>query len=86
MTAPMPGRVIAVRVARGARVAKGATLLVMEAMKMEHAIVAPADGVVEEVLYGVGDQVAEGAALVAFAPAAGSGAAATKIAAVRPPS
>jgi len=69
MTAPMPGRVIAVHVVPGARVARGATLLVMEAMKMEHAIVAPADGVVEEILYGVGDQVAEGAALVAFAPA-----------------
>jgi 3-methylcrotonyl-CoA carboxylase alpha subunit len=68
LTAPMPGRVIAVHVAPGARVAKGTPLLVMEAMKMEHAIVAPADGVVEEVLYGVGEQVAEGAALVRFAP------------------
>jgi 3-methylcrotonyl-CoA carboxylase alpha subunit len=38
----------------------------MEAMKMEHTIVAPANGVVEDILYGVGDQVAEGAALVAF--------------------
>ena len=66
MTAPMPGKVIAVNVARGARVAKGAALLVMEAMKMEHTIVAPANGVVEDILYGVGDQVAEGAALVAF--------------------
>jgi 3-methylcrotonyl-CoA carboxylase alpha subunit len=68
MTAPMPGKVIAVNVAKGARVAKGSTLLVMEAMKMEHAIVAPADGVVEEILFGVGEQVAEGAALVAFLP------------------
>jgi 3-methylcrotonyl-CoA carboxylase alpha subunit len=42
----------------------------MEAMKMEHTIVAPADGVVEEILFGVGEQVAEGAALVQFAPAA----------------
>jgi 3-methylcrotonyl-CoA carboxylase alpha subunit len=54
-------------VAKGAKVAKGTALLVMEAMKMEHSIVAPADGVVEEILFGVGDQVAEGAALVAFA-------------------
>ncbi|MCU0952824.1 MAG: ATP-grasp domain-containing protein, partial [Burkholderiaceae bacterium] len=69
MTAPMPGKVIAVNVARGAQVRKGAALLVMEAMKMEHTIVAPADGVVEEILFGVGDQVAEGAALVAFAAA-----------------
>jgi 3-methylcrotonyl-CoA carboxylase alpha subunit len=48
-------------------VARGAALLVMEAMKMEHTIVAPADGVVAEVLYAVGDQVAEGAELVRFA-------------------
>ena len=67
MTAPMPGKVIAVHVAKGAQVAKGTALLVMEAMKMEHSIVAPADGVVEDILFGVGDQVAEGAALVAFA-------------------
>jgi 3-methylcrotonyl-CoA carboxylase alpha subunit len=42
----------------------------MEAIKMEHTIAAPGDGVVEEVLYGVGDQVADGAPLLAFAPAA----------------
>jgi 3-methylcrotonyl-CoA carboxylase alpha subunit len=66
LAAPMPGKVIAVHVARGARVVKGAALLVMEAMKMEHSIVAPADGVVDEVMFGVGDQVKEGAALVAF--------------------
>jgi 3-methylcrotonyl-CoA carboxylase alpha subunit len=38
----------------------------MEAMKMEHTISAPSDGVVEEVLYQVGDQVADGAPLLAF--------------------
>jgi len=69
LAAPMPGKVIAVSVAKGARVAKGAPLLVMEAMKMEHSIVAPSDGVVDDVLYGVGDQVNEGAALVTFSPA-----------------
>jgi 3-methylcrotonyl-CoA carboxylase alpha subunit len=69
LAAPMPGKVIAVHTAKGARVAKGAALLVMEAMKMEHTITAPADGVVAELLYGVGDQVAEGAALLAFEPA-----------------
>jgi 3-methylcrotonyl-CoA carboxylase alpha subunit len=69
LTAPMPGKVIAVHVAKGARVAKGAPLLVMEAMKMEHSIVAPKDGVIDDILYGVGDQVLEGAALVAFTPA-----------------
>jgi 3-methylcrotonyl-CoA carboxylase alpha subunit len=62
----MPGKVIAVQVQNGAQVTKGAPLLIMEAMKMEHTIVAPADGKVDEVLYGVGDQVAEGAALVRF--------------------
>jgi 3-methylcrotonyl-CoA carboxylase alpha subunit len=51
-------------------VARGAALLVMEAMKMEHTIVAPADGTVDEILFGVGEQVAEGAALVQFTPAA----------------
>jgi 3-methylcrotonyl-CoA carboxylase alpha subunit len=38
----------------------------MEAMKMEHTIAAPSDGLVEEVLYTVGDQVADGAPLLAF--------------------
>ena len=67
LTAPMPGKVIAINVAPGAPVTKGTPLLVMEAMKMEHTIVAPADGTIGEILYGVGDQVAEGAELVRFA-------------------
>jgi 3-methylcrotonyl-CoA carboxylase alpha subunit len=66
LTAPMPGKVIAISAKAGARVERGATLLVMEAMKMEHTIVAPADGVVADVLFGVGDQVDEGAELVRF--------------------
>ncbi|MGC0017167.1 acetyl-CoA carboxylase biotin carboxyl carrier protein subunit, partial [Ralstonia pseudosolanacearum] len=70
LTAPMPGKVIAVLATPGQRVAKGAPLVVMEAMKMEHTLTAPADGVVESVLYGVGDQVAEGVQLLAFKPAA----------------
>ncbi len=69
LVAPMPGKVIAVHVAVGARVTKGAPLLVMEAMKMEHTLVAPDDGTVEAVLYGAGEQVAEGAPLVTFASA-----------------
>jgi 3-methylcrotonyl-CoA carboxylase alpha subunit len=68
LTAPMPGRIIAISASPGARVERGAALLVMEAMKMEHTIVAPADGVIEDILFGVGDQVAEGAELVRFVP------------------
>jgi 3-methylcrotonyl-CoA carboxylase alpha subunit len=67
LTAPMPGKIIALLVAPGAKVERGAPLLVMEAMKMEHTISAPADGTVQELLYGVGDQVTEGAQLLAFA-------------------
>ncbi|MFJ1300206.1 acetyl/propionyl/methylcrotonyl-CoA carboxylase subunit alpha [Pseudomonadota bacterium AL_CKDN230030165-1A_HGKHYDSX7] len=65
LTAPMPGKIIAVSVAVGDTVEKGQALLVMEAMKMEHTITAPAAGRVETVHYAVGDQVAEGAALIA---------------------
>jgi 3-methylcrotonyl-CoA carboxylase alpha subunit len=66
LTAPMPGKIVAVLVAQGDQVKKGAPLLIMEAMKMEHTIAAPADGLVEELLYAVGDQVAEAAQLLAF--------------------
>lgn len=66
LTAPMPGKVIAVMVEAGSTVTRGTPLLVMEAMKMEHTISAPVDGVVSEVLYGVGEQVAEGSQLLAF--------------------
>ena len=51
----------------GSEVEAGAPLLVIEAMKMEHTIVAPAAGRVAEVLYRVGDPVAEGAELIRFA-------------------
>ena len=64
LTAPMPGKVVAVLVEPGAMVEKGAPLIVMEAMKMEHTIGAPSAGKVTEVLYGVGDQVADGAQLL----------------------
>ncbi|OZI68475.1 acetyl/propionyl/methylcrotonyl-CoA carboxylase subunit alpha [Bordetella genomosp. 1] len=71
LTAPMPGKIIAVSVKAGDTVEKGQALLVMEAMKMEHTIAAPAAGRVESVNYAVGDQVAEGVALIALAPAEG---------------
>ena len=64
LTAPMPGKVVSFSVQAGDKVAKGQALAVMEAMKMEHTIAAPADGVVSELLYAPGDQVAEGAELL----------------------
>jgi len=70
LTAPMPGKVVAVMAEAGQEVKKGEPLVIMEAMKMEHTIAAPSDGLVEEVLYAVGDQVADGAPLLAFKAAA----------------
>jgi 3-methylcrotonyl-CoA carboxylase alpha subunit len=70
LTAPMPGKVISFAVKAGDAVRKGQALAVMEAMKMEHTIAAPADGTVAEVLYAPGDQVAEGAELLKLATAA----------------
>ena len=64
LTAPMPGKVIAVLVEAGAVVEKGTPLIVMEAMKMEHTIGAPFAGKVGEILYAVGDQVTDGAQLL----------------------
>jgi 3-methylcrotonyl-CoA carboxylase alpha subunit len=66
LTAPMPGKIIALLVNTGERVERGAPLLIMEAMKMEHTISAPSDGTVSEVLYAVGDQVDEGAQLLSL--------------------
>ncbi len=64
LTAPMPGKVVSFAVKAGEQVTKGQPLAVMEAMKMEHTIAAPQDGVVEELLYAPGDQVTEGAELL----------------------
>jgi 3-methylcrotonyl-CoA carboxylase alpha subunit len=64
ITAPMPGRVLAVDVAPGQQVATGDRLLVLEAMKMEHRLLAPAAGTVQAVHVAAGDQVADGMLLV----------------------
>jgi len=64
LTAPMPGKVVSFAVKAGDTVTKGQALAVMEAMKMEHTIAAPADGTVAELLYAPGDQVNEGAELL----------------------
>jgi 3-methylcrotonyl-CoA carboxylase alpha subunit len=64
LTAPMPGKVVSFAVKAGDTVSKGQPLAVMEAMKMEHTIAAPADGTVEELMFAPGDQVTEGAELL----------------------
>jgi 3-methylcrotonyl-CoA carboxylase alpha subunit len=67
LTAPMPGKVVALLAQPGQKVDKGMPLLILEAMKMEHTITAPASGTVKAFCYAVGEQVADGAALVEFA-------------------
>ena len=67
LSAPMPGKILSFSVKAGDKVTKGQPLAVMEAMKMEHTIAAPADGVVEELLYAPGDQVTEGSELLKIA-------------------
>ncbi len=61
---PMPGKIVSVSVKAGETVTKGQTLLVLEAMKMEHALAAPFDGVVAELTAVAGGQVSEGVVLV----------------------
>jgi 3-methylcrotonyl-CoA carboxylase alpha subunit len=65
----MPGRIAAVGVAPGQTVSRGQPLVTLEAMKMEHALTAPFDGDVAEVLVEAGAQVVEGATLVRLTPA-----------------
>jgi 3-methylcrotonyl-CoA carboxylase alpha subunit len=67
LLAPMPGRVRRVFLGAGARVGKGDVILVLEAMKMEHAIRAPRDGTVARVLFAEGDLVEAGAVLAEIA-------------------
>ena len=67
LTAPMPGKVVAIMAEVGVRVERGTPLLIMEAMKMEHTINAPCDGSVAEFHFEVGAVVNEGAELLNFA-------------------
>ncbi len=66
VNAPLPGKIVQVMVAPGAAMKKGEALLVLEAMKMEHTLQAPGDGVVERVNVEAGQQVEEGAELLSF--------------------
>ena len=68
LEAPMPGKVTAVEVKKGAKVEKGQRLLTLEAMKMEHALTAPFDGTVAELNAKAGAQVTEGQLLVKVDP------------------
>ena len=67
--APMPGKVIELRVAEGEAVQAGQVLLIMEAMKMEHSVTAPQDGTVTQVTVAAGDQVDADALLIVVADA-----------------
>lgn len=62
----MPSKLAQLNVKVGDSVKKGTPLLILEAMKMEHVIRAPFDGVIERISFGVGDMVGEGQTLVKF--------------------
>ena len=64
LVAPMPGKVIDIKVKKGKKVKAGDTLVILEAMKMEHSIKASEDGVVSELLISINDQVENGALLM----------------------
>jgi 3-methylcrotonyl-CoA carboxylase alpha subunit len=70
LVARLPGTVVAVLAAAGDVVAAGATLMVLEAMKMEHAVVAPVAGTIAKLHFAKGDRVPEGAVLVEVTPQA----------------
>ncbi len=66
LIAPMPGKILEVHVREGQSVSSGDVLMVMEAMKMEHKIVASSDGKVDSINFKEGDQVPQGAELLSI--------------------
>ncbi|MGH7113658.1 MAG: biotin/lipoyl-containing protein, partial [Stellaceae bacterium] len=74
LTAPMPGRVARVLVEVGSKVRRGQPLMIIEAMKMEHTITAPGDGIVERVRFAAGDLVEDGTELITLAASGNDGA------------
>jgi len=66
LTAPMPGIVVSIPVAVAQEVKRGQTVAVLEAMKMEHTIIAPADGRIVAIHFAVGDRVSEGVELISM--------------------
>ncbi|MDV7338531.1 acetyl/propionyl/methylcrotonyl-CoA carboxylase subunit alpha [Terasakiella sp. A23] len=64
LTSPMPGKVVSVLVEKDQEVKEGDALMILEAMKMEHTISAPMDGVVEDIFFNAGDQLEEGVELL----------------------
>jgi acetyl-CoA/propionyl-CoA carboxylase biotin carboxyl carrier protein len=65
---PLPGTIVAVHVAAGQQVVRGAPLVTVEAMKMEHTLTAPYEGVVSRIAFGLKDRVQAGAVLVELTP------------------
>ena len=68
LLAQMPGQVVQVFVSKGDEVKRDDPLIILEAMKMEHRFNAPRDGTVADILFSVGDQVADGALLISLEP------------------
>lgn len=66
MVAPMPGKILEVMAEVGQEVKTGQALMIMEAMKMEHKITANQDGIIQDILFKVGDQVEQGAQLLSI--------------------
>jgi 3-methylcrotonyl-CoA carboxylase alpha subunit len=70
LVTPLPGTVVALHVTAGQSVERGAPLITLEAMKMEHTVTAPYAGIIERLPFGLGDRVAAGSVLVDIKPAA----------------